>query len=96
MANAGFSSPAVVFDAPSGALRRWSKPGGVTHVSCTVCGTRLGAEEGAYTVLGIATLLPGHKLRPTSHIQVAEAPSWYALPDDGLPRHERFPPHDTA
>lgn len=73
--------------------KAYAKAGGKTHRFCGTCGTRFGAQTDSIIVVGVATANGGDldAIKPQFHIQTAEKPGWYELPDDGLPRFERWP-----
>jgi hypothetical protein len=58
---------------------------------CGECGSSLFWDAPGYKTISIAagTLDPPTELRVASHWFVSQAGDYYALPDDGLPRHER-------
>ena len=58
---------------------------------CSECGSSLFWDAPGLTTISISagTLDPPTGLRVASHWFVSQAGDYYALPDDGLPRHER-------
>jgi len=66
----------------------------VTRLFCTKCGTPMFSEPelmSALLIIKAATLDDPGWLRPSAHIYTDSAQPW-ALAEDGLPRHAKFPP----
>jgi hypothetical protein len=69
-------------------LRAWRPPTGAAKFFCGDCGSHMFSRTDAGGVsvrLGVLDGDPG--VAPSFHQFTADAVSWEALPDDGLPRH---------
>lgn len=77
-------------------LGHWQpRPMLATKIFCRRCGSSLfgTGQPGSPTIwvrMGVLDVDPG--LRPSRHVWVGSAPSWFPVPDDGLPRYVRRPP----
>jgi hypothetical protein len=72
-------------------MRRYESSPGKTRVFCSVCGSPIYSERAALP--GIVRLRAGLLAEPVQtriafHAHVASKASWWALADDGVPRHE--------
>jgi hypothetical protein len=76
-------------------LRWLASPASDTHARrgfCAECGSGLfwDAPDRDYVAVSAGSLDPPTGLRLAGHVYTSQAPDWYALPDDGLPRSERL------
>ncbi len=79
--------------APPATLSRYSSSPGVVRSFCGRCGTqvRYDSEDHPGKVYVPLAILDGEIDRaPEAHVNVAESVHWSALPDDGVPRFDRF------
>lgn len=73
---------------------RYASSAGGSRAFCTVCGalTPAAAADAAVVFVPAGCLDDDPGLRPQMHIFAASQAPWYQIPDDGLPRHDEFPP----
>ncbi len=72
-------------------LRVWDPgDGGKVKVFCSVCGSSVfGGEwpDGDEVSIRLGAFDDDPEIRPSAHVFVDSAAPWFALPNDGLPRH---------
>jgi hypothetical protein len=61
---------------------------------CSTCGSAVAGQtpDGSMVFLPLGCSDDDPGVRPTSHIFVASKAPWYEIPDDGLERHDEYPP----
>ena len=77
-------------------VRSYESSPGNWRAFCTRCGSLMPVleDEGCHAIVPAGSLDEDPGLRPLVHIHCASRAPWYALPEDGLPRFEAFPPPD--
>lgn len=81
---------------PDDRALRWFESGGSDSSArrgfCAECGASLFWDAPARDTISIAagTLDAPTRLRVVGHVYTSQCGDYYALPDDGLPRHERL------
>jgi hypothetical protein len=73
-------------------LGSWAPEGGAEKLFCADCGSALFSRRGEAIAVRFGALDGDPGMLPQWHQFVAYAPSWYELPDDGLPRYPERPP----
>jgi hypothetical protein len=98
--------PRAAFALLSGAdlVRVYRPDQGMVKAFCAACGSSLFGgtwPDGPEVSIRLGTLDDDPGIAPQFHNFVADAPTWLAVPDDGLPRHDaakpgRAAPSDTS
>ena len=75
-------------------VRRYDSSPGNGRAFCTACGSLMPVleDDGRHAIFPAGSLDDHPGLRPMVHLHCASRAPWYALPEDGLPRFEGFPP----
>ena len=75
-------------------VRSYESSPGNWRAFCTRCGSLMPVleDEGRHAIIPAGSLDDDPGIAPLVHIHCASRAPWYALPADGLPRFDAFPP----